>query len=73
MEHPSAALVIRVWLENGSGGFRARVTALRDSSGKEESVPVTLAVTSSPGDVIDAVRAWLQEFTAGTGIPIDSD
>jgi len=68
VEHISAALLVRVWLEEGSDGFRARVTALSDSAAQS-----TLVVTSSPSDVIDAVREWLEVFTSGTGRPIDSN
>jgi hypothetical protein len=54
----SAALLVRVWLEGGADQFRARVTAV----GLEASEDRTIALASSPGEVVDAVRDWLDEF-----------
>ncbi|WP_092197078.1 hypothetical protein [Blastococcus tunisiensis] len=54
----SAALVIRVWLEDDDR-FRARLTAV-DADGAGEDL--TVAVASSPGDAVDALRQWLDEF-----------
>ncbi|SFO73843.1 hypothetical protein SAMN05660464_0861 [Geodermatophilus dictyosporus] len=65
-DEPSAALLIRVWLED-SGGFRARLLTLRDATGQAPAEEVTVAVASSPGDVLDAVRDWLDGFTARAG------
>jgi hypothetical protein len=62
VEDPSAALVIRVWLE-GAGAFRARLLTLQDATGEAPAEEVTVAVASSPGDVLDAVRDWLDGFT----------
>ena len=68
---PSAVLVARVWLEGGSSQFRARLTTAGTTpgSGGEE---VTVRVASSPGDVVRAVRAWLDEFLDTGSISIDS-
>ena len=57
----SATLMLRVWLENGTDNFRGRLTAV-DTSPGHEGVELTVKVTSSPGEVLDAVRAWLDEF-----------
>ena len=56
----SAALLVRVWLEGGSS-FRARVTAV-GTSGADPDDGGTVAVSASPGEVVDAVREWLQAF-----------
>ncbi len=47
--------------------FRARLThaPLLGDAGLGDEVTVTLAAT--PGDVIDAVRTWLDEFVGGAG------
>ncbi len=68
----SAALLVRVWLE-GDDGFRARLTTLRGGSEESHAKEVTVAVASSAGDVLDAVRDWLDDFLGDTPNPIDSD
>jgi len=60
----SAALVVRVWLEGGPGGFRARLTTGDPSASGEAADTVTVAVASSPEAVVDAVRAWLDDVIA---------
>jgi hypothetical protein len=67
----SAALLVRVWLEDGGEQFRARLSALartRDGGQEEE---LTVAVASSPGDVLSAVSDWLDEFLRHAQNPID--
>jgi hypothetical protein len=54
----SAALLVRVWVENGTETFRARVTAV----GMHGSDDRTVATAASTSDVIDAVGKWLEEF-----------
>ena len=66
VDEPSAALLIRVWLED-AGSFRARLLALHDATADTPAEEVTVAVASSPGDVLDAVREWLDGFTARAG------
>ena len=56
----SAALLVRVWLEDGTDDFRARVTAVGGGPSEED---LTVAVASSPGDVLSAVSDWLHRFT----------
>jgi hypothetical protein len=51
----SSALLIRVWVEEGTGGFRGRVSSI-DTSGGEAASDVTFAVASSTDDVLDVVR-----------------
>jgi hypothetical protein len=68
----SAALLIRVWAEEGTGGFRGRVSSI-DTSGGEETGEITVAVASSTDDVLDAVRRWLVGFTRRASEPIDTD
>ena len=58
----SAALLLRVWREGDTGGFRARLTAVDTSGVAPSGEEVTVAVAASPGDVLDAVRAWLEQF-----------
>ena len=63
-QDPSAALVVRAWLENGTE-FRARLTSAGTTSG--DQVPgedLTFALASSPEAVVEAVRAWLADFVA---------
>jgi hypothetical protein len=54
----SAALVIRVWDEGGASGFRARLSSVHTSPGQDDGEE-TLVLASSPGDVVTAVRTWL--------------
>ena len=59
----TAALVVRVWIEDDDG-FRARLTGSPlDDEGTGEQI--TVAVAATPSEVVDAVRAWLDEFLAG--------
>jgi hypothetical protein len=60
----SAALVVRVWLEGGPDGFRARLTAGDPATGTGTGDAVTVAVAATPEAVVDAVRAWLDDFVA---------
>ena len=64
VDDPSAALLIRVWLE-GSSEFRAR---LLEAPAEE----VTVAVASSAEDVLAAVRRWLDGFTRDATTQPDS-
>ena len=55
----SATLLVRVWLEDGDT-FRARLTAVAAAEG---SPAVEAGATAaSPGDVLTAVQAWLDDF-----------
>jgi hypothetical protein len=65
-QDPSAALLLRVWLE-GPGEFRARLLTLHADAAGTSAEEVTVAVASSPEGVLDAVRAWLDDFTRGSG------
>jgi hypothetical protein len=58
----SAALLVRVWTEDGAEGFRARVTAMDTSGSDSTGEELTIAVAASPGDLLDALRAWLEQF-----------
>jgi hypothetical protein len=60
----SGVLLVRVWLEDDDT-FRARVTAPLASEGGEAAEDVTVAVGSSPRDVLDAVGKWLDGFLSG--------
>ena len=64
----SAALLVRVWTEGGAATFRARVTAVDTSGPGPTGEEVTVAVAASPGDLLDAVRAWMEEFLAPRGV-----
>ena len=66
VQDPSAALLLRVWLE-GPGAFRARLLTLHADAAGTSAEEVTVAVASSPEGVLDAVRAWLDDFTRGSG------
>ncbi|MBM7809036.1 hypothetical protein JOD57_004873 [Geodermatophilus bullaregiensis] len=69
----SAALLVRVWLEDGAPAFRGRLTTVDTSPGRRGTQEATVALASSPDDVLDAVRAWLDAFLRDAGNPIDSD
>ena len=58
----SAALLLRVWLEGDGESFRARLTAVDTSGAADPDESPTVAVSSSPGEVVDAVRDWLERF-----------
>jgi hypothetical protein len=62
VDDPSAALLIRVWLE-GSSEFRARLMASGAATAGTPAEEVTVAVASSTEDVLAAVRRWLDGFT----------
>jgi hypothetical protein len=70
VQDPSAALLLRVWLE-GPGEFRARLLTLRADAAGASAEEVTVAVASSPEDVLDAVRAWLDAVSRGPGTADD--
>jgi hypothetical protein len=67
----SATLILRVWLESGTDGFRGRLTTM-DTSVGHEGGELAVGVTSSPADMVNAVRAWLDEFLGEASQPIDS-
>jgi predicted nucleotidyltransferase len=69
---PSAVLVVRVWLEGDTDQFRARLTTAGTTPDSEVGEEVTVTVASSPGDVLRAVHAWLDEFLDTGSISIDS-
>lgn len=54
----SAALLLRVWIEEGSDQFRARVMAVGSGEGGDR----TVALASSPDEVLEAVGHWLDEY-----------
>jgi hypothetical protein len=66
-EDRSASLLVRVWLERATDGFRARLTSV-DTSPDGDGAEVTVGVASSPDEVIAGVRTWLTTFLGpGTG------
>ena len=67
----SAVLVLRVW-EEESEAFRARLTTLGGAVDRSPAEEVTVAVASSPSEVIDAVRAWLDDFLGHATDSVDS-
>ena len=69
----SAALLLRVWTEDGSDTFRCRLVAVDTSPGRDAGRETTLAVTSSSGEVLATVREWLDGFRCGAAKPIDTD
>lgn len=62
-DNRSAALLSRVWVEEGSDGFRGRVNSIDTSGDPEGRDEITFAVASSTSEVLDSVRRWLDEFT----------
>jgi hypothetical protein len=71
VDDPSAALLIRVWLE-GSSEFRARLMASGAGTAETPAEEVTVAVASSTEDVLAAVRRWLDGFTRDATTQPDS-
>ena len=69
----SAALLIRVWVEEGTDEFRGRISAIDTSGGAQGSGEVAFAVASSPSEVVDAVRRWLEDLPRPAADPIDTD
>jgi hypothetical protein len=69
----SAALVVRVWLEDGAHAFRGRLTTMAPSPGDRGAEEVRVAVVSAPPDVVEAVRAWLDQFVGDVTYSIDDD
>lgn len=63
----SAALLIRVWRE-GASEFRARLLTVRGATAEPLAEEVMVAV-ASPGDVLDAVRDWLDGFVKEAAHP----
>jgi hypothetical protein len=55
----STALLLRVWTEAGADEFRARLLAIGPDGQQSDR---TVALASSPDDVLDAVSSWLEEF-----------
>ena len=60
----SAALLIRVWLEGRTDEFRGRLTSVSTAHGDVRGEH-TVAVASSPEALLQAVDAWLVQFTGG--------
>ncbi len=66
----SAALLVRVWREDdGLEAFRGRLTAVDTTPGPRAGEDPTVAVASSSDDVVDAVRAWLDDFLGRVADP----
>jgi hypothetical protein len=66
----SAALLVRVWLESDGGqAFRGRLTAVDTTPGPRAGEEATVAVASSTDEIVDAVRAWLDDFLGGGPAP----
>ena len=68
---PSAVLVVRVWLEGGTDQFRARLMTAGTTPGGGVGGEVTVTAASVPGEVVRAVRAWLEEFLEPGSSSID--
>jgi hypothetical protein len=70
----SFALLIRVWFEDGAENFRARVATLGGRSEQDEPrTDSTVAVASSPREVVSAVSGWLDAVVRHGGHPIDGE
>jgi hypothetical protein len=64
----SASLLVRVWSESGTDGFRARLTSV-DTAPGAGGAEMTVGVASSPADVLALVGTWLNTFLGpGTSI-----
>ncbi|WP_245887752.1 hypothetical protein [Geodermatophilus tzadiensis] len=69
----SAALVVRVWLEDGADSFRGRLTSIDTSPAAAGAGAATVALVSSPRDAVEAVRVWLAGFLGDAASTIDGD
>lgn len=58
----SGVLLVRVWLEEGGDGFRARLTTVGPRRGRGPGHDVAVASAASPAAVLEAVGAWLRQF-----------
>ncbi len=67
----SAVLLLRVWLEDGGEQFRARLSSLARARDEGQEEELTVAVASSPSDVLTALGDWLDEFLDHAPDPID--
>ena len=67
-EDRSGVLLVRVWLEDGADGFRARLTALGPGRRAGEGQERVVALASSPAATAAAVYAWLRDVV---GVPAD--
>ena len=67
----SAALLVRVWLEDGAQAFRGRLMTTETTPGGRGAETVAVALASSPRDVVEAVRAWLGQFADGSPESMD--
>ncbi|MGY1722238.1 hypothetical protein [Blastococcus sp. SYSU DS0533] len=72
VDHRSAALLIRVWLED-AGAFRARLLTQGSAAAGGAAEEETVAVASSPDGVLDAVRNWLDDLHRQTVEPVNRD
>ena len=70
---PSSVLVVRVWLEGGTDQFRARLMTAGTTPDRGVGEEVTVTVASLPGEVVRAVRAWLEEFLEPGRSSIDGE
>jgi hypothetical protein len=66
----SSTLILRVWLEGGTNTFRGRVTTV-DTTVGHGGGELTVGVASTPGEMVDAVRVWLDEFLRRSSQPAD--
>jgi hypothetical protein len=69
----SAALLVRVWVEGDPGHFRCRLTTIDTARAPTAEEELMLTVAASPGDVLTAVRQWLDGFLDAVPDPIDTD
>ena len=67
----SAALLVRVWLEGGAQSFRGRLTSMDTSPDSAGEHLATVGLAAWPRDVVEAVRAWLDEFLGDDPTSID--
>jgi hypothetical protein len=70
-EDRSAALVVRVWLEDGPESLRARLTAVGTSRDGAPAEDVVVAVAASRSELMTAVSDWLERFLIDSAEPID--
>lgn len=68
-----AALLVSVWVEDGTDTFRCRLTAVDTSPGAGAGQETTLAVTASPSETIATISEWLDDFLDRAATSIDTD
>ncbi len=64
----AAVMVVRVWIESGDGGLRARLTESSDLA----SPQLSSRAAASVDEIVEIVRSWLEAFVTRDGAVTDA-